>query len=116
MTYHYHPLALEVLGRQLGHINSEPWNVQLDELDAFNQSRERRDQHPVFSILRRSFDAMADEDQLLFMDVAIFCPRLYFYCNLRQGMGGSIFKWLSLVHGESVDVIKRRVRLLLVLK
>ncbi|KAG0586685.1 hypothetical protein KC19_2G108800 [Ceratodon purpureus] len=99
--HHYHPLALEVLGRQLGY-NPEPWKVQLDELDAgdaFNQLRERGSQHPIFSILRRSFDVLGDEDQLLFMDAALFNPRL----------GTDVLKWLSLVNGMSVKVVKQRL-------
>ncbi|KAG0601530.1 hypothetical protein M758_11G119300 [Ceratodon purpureus] len=99
--HHYHPLALEVLGRQLGY-DPEPWKVQLVELDAgdaFNQLRERESQHPIFSILRRSFDMLGDEDQLLFMDAALFNPQF----------GTDVLKWLSLVNEMSVNVVKQRL-------
>ncbi|KAG0601427.1 hypothetical protein M758_11G109900 [Ceratodon purpureus] len=99
--HHYHPLALEVLGRQLVY-NLEPWKVQLDELDAgdaFNQLRERESQHPIFSILRRSFDMLGDEDQLLFMDAALFNSQLEI----------DVLMWLSIVNGMSVNLVKQQL-------
>ncbi|KAG0601423.1 hypothetical protein M758_11G109500 [Ceratodon purpureus] len=99
--HHYHPLALEVLGIQLGY-SSKPWKVQLDELDAgdaFNRLRERESQHPIFSILRRSFDMLGDEDQLLFMDGALFNPQF----------GTDVLERLSLVNEMSVKVVKQRL-------
>ena len=80
-------------------------NEQLGGPDTFNQLQER--EHPIFSILRRSFDTLKPEDQLLFMDVALFYPEeengVYWSCN--------VFEWLSMVHGVSMDAIMRRVRL-----
>jgi hypothetical protein len=49
------------------------WELQLNEMDVFNQRLER--ENPVVSILNRSFDKLMDEDQLLFMDVALFYIR-----------------------------------------
>ncbi|KAG0562697.1 hypothetical protein KC19_9G165600 [Ceratodon purpureus] len=72
---HYHPLALDVLGRQLSRlIDLNEWVILLDQIDEdiFNQSRENN--HPIFSILRKSFDALSLGDQLLFMDVALYLP------------------------------------------
>ncbi|KAG0562531.1 hypothetical protein KC19_9G153800 [Ceratodon purpureus] len=74
---HYHPLALDVLGRQLSRLTDlNEWVILLDRIDEdiFNQSRENN--HPIFSILRRSFDALSPGDQLLFMDVALYLPKL----------------------------------------
>ena len=104
-SYHYHPLALKVLGTQVGY-ESEPWNLQFDEMDIFNQLREKN--HPIFSILRKSFDTLLLEDQLLFMDAALFCPERSFF--LREWVPINIFDWLSMMHGLSVDVVKKRVR------
>ena len=136
---HYHPLALKVLGSQLGAEDPKEWKLQLKEVDVFNQRRER--ENPVFSILRRSFDELKPEDQLLFMDVALFdigddykswretrgsvSRSADFY---DDGVDGSwayrstklarlqepsrtwyIFDWLSMVHGLSVTVVKDRV-------
>ena len=104
-SYHYHPLALKVLGTQVGY-ESEPWNLQFDEVDIFNPLREK--EHPIFSVLRKSFDTLLPEDQLLFMDAALFYPERSFF--LREWEPINIFDWLSMMHGLSVDVVKRRVR------
>lgn len=92
--YHYHPLALDVLGRQLGYIDLKEWNAQLDKIDEdiFNQSKENN--HPVFSIVRKIFDALSPEDQLLFMDVALFLPGIT-YAQVVSVQ----FQWLGMVHG-----------------
>ncbi|KAG0622848.1 hypothetical protein M758_3G128500 [Ceratodon purpureus] len=106
--YHYHPLALKVLGTQVGY-ESEPCNLQFDEVDVFNQLREKK--HPIFSILRKSFDTLLLEDQLLLMDAALFYPERSFFS--REWEPINIFDWLSMMHGISVDIVKKR---LLVLK
>jgi hypothetical protein len=72
-NYHYHPLALKVLSIQLGNDPYE-WTEQLMKLDTFNQFCEKK--HPIFSILRKSFDDLSKEDQDLFMDIALFFPDL----------------------------------------
>jgi hypothetical protein len=107
---HYHPLSLDVLGKQLGCIDLREWRVQLDEIDKdiFNLSKES--DHPIFSILRRSFDGVSEEDQLLFMDVALFTPnRIYMrweYLLITCSML-NVFEWLGMVHRRSAgDVIR----------
>lgn len=104
---HYHPLALDVLGRQLARLTDlKEWVDLLDRIDEdiFNQSRE--DSHPMFSILRKSFDTLALEDQMLFMDVALFLP----YYRLRIECGWSVFEWLGMVHKmPRVGDVKRAV-------
>ena len=71
--YHYHPLVLEILGKQFG-CNSKAWKVELDAGNVFNRFRERRSEHPIFYILRKSFDALTLEDQLLLINASLFCP------------------------------------------
>jgi hypothetical protein len=73
-SYHYHPLALKVLGVQLGcsKYDRNKWATKLKELDLFNLHRE--EEHPIFSILRKSFDILSSMDRMLFMDVALFLP------------------------------------------
>ena len=94
-SYHYHPLALDVLGRELAWFDDpKEWVKQLDMIDKdiFNQSNER--EHPIFSILRKSFDALAEGDQLLFMDV-LFLPNdldQMYYSNV------TLVEWLGMVH------------------
>ncbi|KAG0559495.1 hypothetical protein KC19_10G109500 [Ceratodon purpureus] len=102
-NHHYHPLALDVLGRQLGRIDRSKWRVQLrliDE-DIFNLTREST--HPIFSILKKSFYTLSPEDQLLFIDVALFLP--------HQVEGGcNVIEWLGMVHSlPSIDDVKSRL-------
>ena len=110
---HYHPLTLDVLGKQLGCIHLMEWRAQLNKIDEdiFNLSKEV--DHPIFSILRRSFDAVSEEDKLLFMDVALFTPN-HFGLRSKYGFRGShymhnVFEWLGMVHRRSVDDVVRGV-------
>lgn len=97
-SHHYHPLALNVLGRQLGFIDPTEWEEQLDKIDEdiFNHSKEIN--HPIFSILRKSFDALSPEDQLLFVDVALFLPETFSFA--WYGTTDVHFHWLGMVHGS----------------
>ncbi|KAG0598350.1 hypothetical protein M758_12G066000 [Ceratodon purpureus] len=103
-SHHYHPLALDVLGRQLGCIDPKEWASQLDMIDddIFNQLREN--DHPIFSILRKSFDTLSPEDQQLFLDVALFIPR-----NNLHEVECTRFEWLRMVHSipSIADVVTR---------
>jgi hypothetical protein len=107
---HFLPLALEMLGQQLGD-DPDRWMARLDELDhTSNQSREP--EHPIFSILRKSFDSLSKEDQILFMDAALFYPRNYHGHHRDQFRVWNIstLDWLHMIHGGStVEDIKRRV-------
>ncbi|KAG0627859.1 hypothetical protein M758_2G233500 [Ceratodon purpureus] len=102
---HYHPLALDVLGRQLSRLDLKEWVILLDRIDEdiFNQSRENN--HPIFSILRKSFDALSPGNQLLLMDVALYLPNddSGFYDSAH-----SVFDWLRMVHNfQKVDDVMR---------
>ncbi|XP_073390626.1 uncharacterized protein [Physcomitrium patens] len=109
ISYHYHPLALQVLGEQLGRVGYVPerWWALLNEIDLFNPFREPK--HPVFSILRKSFDALTAQDQLLFMDAALFVPYSVGGYDFDWGYKWSVFEWLGMVHGISVDTVKKRL-------
>ncbi|KAG0606318.1 hypothetical protein M758_9G131300 [Ceratodon purpureus] len=104
---HYHPLALDVLGRQLSRLTDlGEWVMLLDRIDedVFNQSREKN--HPIFSILRKSFDALSSGDQMLFMDVALYLPNND--VNFCKDVDYSVFKWLGMVHNfQRVDDVIR---------
>ena len=94
-SYHYIPLALDVLGRELAELEDpKEWEAQLHliDKDIFNQSHES-EQHPIFSVLRRSFDALPERDKLLLMDVALFLPQHNLFIDVN------ISKWLGMVHG-----------------
>lgn len=63
----YHPLALKVLGTRVG-ANPEEWqNIRIDF-----KHYENEETHPIFSILRSSYDAMKRGYQKLFLDIALF--------------------------------------------
>jgi hypothetical protein len=106
---HYHPLALKVLGCEVGDLARECGMIGeaalLKRINTFNLSRQK--EHPVFSILRSSFDSLLEEDQLLFLHMALFLP------NYPFGFGFSSFcswmEWLSMVHGEKDNDIELRV-------
>jgi hypothetical protein len=107
---HYHPLALKVLGGQLGSDPNE-WIDKLNELDPFNLLDEKEKDHPIFSILGRSFDLLKVDDQVLFMDAAIFFPKQSWWMVFHESF--NVLKWLSMVHGKSLVVIKGKVYLTL---
>jgi hypothetical protein len=111
---HYHPLTLDVLGKQLGCIDSREWSVELDKIDndIFNLLEES--DHPIFSILRRSFDAVSEEDKLLFMDVVLFIPTRFHLAWKKTSISCAhklnVFEWLGMVHGRSTSNVIRGVR------
>jgi len=75
----------------------------LHEIDFLNPFGEP--QHPVFSILRRSFDVLNPQDQLLFMDVALFAPYIGGCFSLKW----NVFEWLGMVHGVSMESVIQQV-------
>ena len=90
---HYHPLALRVLGQQLG-CNPTQWREELKKIDSFNQLGDM--EHPIFSILRNSFDSLNHEYQLIFMDLALMVP---FYEEWIDEY--SKVTWLCMIYEES---------------
>lgn len=73
-SHHYHPLALEVLGRQFGSIyyDLEEKAIHLADTDIFNKLWKWPNEHFVFSIWRRKFDMLWNEDQLVFINALSF--------------------------------------------
>jgi len=110
MDEHFHPLALKVLGAQLGSLGLNPkiWVENLSKGDKFNQFGVK--DHPIFSVLRRGYNSLSIADQLLFMDSILFYPRHNF--KEVKDFYLDIFVWLSIVHGIEVWRIKDRVRIL----
>jgi dsDNA-binding SOS-regulon protein len=104
--FQYHPLALKILGTS-GY-DPQRYSKQLSDTDIFNPNRIQN--HPIFSILRTSYDSLIYEDQLLFLDVAIFVPiristgyKIRFYWNFIE--------WLCMMHKSSIQGMKKQVRL-----
>jgi len=69
--HHYHPLALQSLGLQLGCHGENPslWVKHLPRARTFNFLSGG---NPMFDIMRSSFDLLPPRDQALFMDVGCF--------------------------------------------
>lgn len=130
MKTHFHPLALKVLGAQLGSLGCDPsiWVENIFKDDKFNQFQVK--DHPIFSILRRGYDSLCEKDQLLFMDGVLFHPaqRSYWSCQNffptmdeqhhffptaeeRHIFQFDMYEWLSIVHESEVRLIKERVRI-----
>ncbi|KAG0556528.1 hypothetical protein KC19_11G060100 [Ceratodon purpureus] len=101
-SYHYHPLTLDVLGKQLGCIDPKEWEAHLDKIDEdiFNRTGEK--DHPIFSVLRKSYDVLSSEDQLILLtDVALLLP------SSRYDGPNLNLQWLGMVRGTSVDDVVR---------
>ncbi|KAG0604044.1 hypothetical protein M758_10G140000 [Ceratodon purpureus] len=109
--HHYIPLALKVLGEQLGCIgyDADRWKAQLNKVETFELELFGT-QHPIFSILRTSFDSLPDKAQMLFMDVALFLPGAA-PPHIEQYYTDSynLFDWLSMVHGVNIDEMVLRM-------
>jgi hypothetical protein len=114
-NYHYHPIALKEFGLQLG-FRPDQWEEKLTEwtkhqpIELFEWRKSfdmlAPDSRPGF--FRQSFNMLELEDQLFYMDVALFYPEPPEHGSTLKQL--NIFKWLSLVHGISVDVVTTRVR------
>lgn len=102
--HHYIPLALEVLRDELAYIGYDPkkWNAWLKKIDTFEMELSKN-KHPIFSILRTSYDSLSLKAQMLFMDVALFLP-----CEQYQSWHWGCFlkcnllDWLGMVHTPKV--------------
>jgi hypothetical protein len=100
--YHYHPLALRVLGSEVGdfiRLDMTRQAAMLTRIVTFNLSRKK--EHGVFSILRSSFDSLLEEDQLLFLLIALVLPLL-----LISEFSVSAMEWLGMVHGKEANDIE----------
>ncbi|KAG0556588.1 hypothetical protein KC19_11G065200 [Ceratodon purpureus] len=115
--FQYVPLAIKVLAGQLGESSKDPldWREQMSKPN-FNLSQERV--HPIFSILRTGYDSLSVTQQLLFMDVALFCPRpnsqlpRLFEIGHEAIIPGNVFYWLSLLHNRSLSDTKEDLQIL----
>lgn len=119
IKFPYDALALKVLDSELLGIDSKEWMEILDNLDAFNLHGD--DENEIDSILRSTFDGLKFEDQLLFIDAAIFYP-VYMFLGISYARDFkreegrkyerdiNIMKWLNLLYRQPEYHIKERVR------
>ena len=105
---HYHPLALEALGLQLGCVGERPceWVKQLPRIRNFSYFA---GENPVFDVLRSSFDQLPPTERSLFLDLVIYRPFDVPKCEFGGWMG-EMMEWLCLVYKEGEDDIKSRVQ------
>jgi hypothetical protein len=87
---HYHPLALKVLGQQLGP-NTRLWEMQLNKIDTINQLANAED--AIFSIFKNNFESLKRKQNDVFMDLALIIGNSYneFWTKLD---------WLCMVYEE----------------
>ncbi|KAG0615814.1 hypothetical protein M758_5G068900 [Ceratodon purpureus] len=109
---HYIPLALEVLGEELASVgyDSRKWDVRLKKIDTFEKALSQK-KHPIFSILRTSYESLDDEAKMLFMDVALFLPCVQYQswhwgCFLKC----NLYDWLGMVHGSKVKEMLNQLK------
>lgn len=98
-----HPLALKTLGARLCNISDiDPlqWSEVLEDLD-FKMSLDRV--HPIFSILRASYDALPERHKLIFIDIALYAPQRVLWSV------GTLCHWLGYLHQRKPHTIKEMV-------
>ncbi|KAG0598288.1 hypothetical protein M758_12G061400 [Ceratodon purpureus] len=104
---HYHPLALKVLSQQVGS-NSTLQPSPFSEINTFNGNHGDLE-HPIFSILRSTFDSLRREHQLVFMDLALLASKLN---TNAWPIHWSQLDWLCMVHDKTIEEIKDMLEVL----
>jgi acylphosphatase len=91
--YRYLPLPLKLLGIQSSTLGYDPRGWVEDMDDSSNKVM-----GSVFDILRRSFDALREDEKHLFMDAILYYPGFRMCLRFQITKFLSIFEWLSMVH------------------
>ena len=105
---HYHPLALQALGRLLRDEGEKP-SEWLEKLPRVRNFIDMGGGNPVFDILRSSFDLLRPSEQNLFMDLVIYRPFDVANCQFGSRWA-EMMEWLCLVYGEGEVEMRSRVR------
>lgn len=104
----YHPLALKALGSELGRISHDVsiWERSLERLEAdkFNMM-----EHHVFSVLRLGYEALRVEEQLIFMDLALFLVPKAGTHSGENFLQSDVWAWLCIVYRKTPDDVKEIV-------
>ncbi|KAG0577398.1 hypothetical protein KC19_5G153200 [Ceratodon purpureus] len=114
-SFHYHPLALTVLGNevreQMACNNFDPtlWYSRFSRIEESYKVLETKKQ--IFSILRISYDTLKPNDKMLFMDVALFMRNSGSWDSKSfDSVGPNLYEWLEMVHGlRKPDELKTRL-------
>ena len=105
-AYHFHPLALKVLGLYMKTLTPFPskWIEKLNNPKILGSKVK-----DVNLVLRTSFDMLPEDDhRAMFLDVAIYAPKLYFHGNIAPTVE-EVCEWLSIVYGQEIEVVKDKV-------
>lgn len=95
-----HPLALKALGARLriiSDVDPQQWSEHLEDLD-FKMSHDRV--HPIFSILRTSYDALPEGHKFVYIDIALYAPQGVLWSV------GNLCNWLGYMHQKKPHLIK----------
>lgn len=105
----YVPLVLEVLGRQLC-LPLGGSSVKLTKwVDRLDLKRSNQKQHPIFSVLRLSYDNLpSSKHRSIFLDVALCAPKQQ---DNTSASVNEVCKWLSMVYRVDTDDILEFVSL-----
>lgn len=112
-SYHYHPIALKQFGVQLG-FRPEQWGEKLTKWTSMHRPSVLRKSFDMLipgsrpSFLRKSFNTLVLEDQLLYMDAALFYPEPPEHGSTFKQL--NILKWLSSIHGMCLGDVMWKVR------
>ena len=105
-AYHFHPLALKVLGLYMKTLTPFPskWIEKLNNPKILGSKVK-----DVNSVLRTSFDMLPEDDhRAMFLDVAIYAPNAY-YDDYKAPTVEEVCEWLSIVYGQEIEVVKDKV-------
>ena len=105
-AYHFHPLALKVLGLFMKTLTPFPskWIEKLNNREILGSKMK-----DVRSVLRTSFDMLPEDDhRAMFLDVAIYAPKSY-YGGYNAPTVKEVCEWLSIVYAQEIEVVKDKV-------
>jgi hypothetical protein len=105
-TYHFHPLALKVLGLYMKTLTPFPskWIEKLNSPKILGSKVK-----DVNLVLRTSFDMLLEDDhRAMLLDVAIYAPERC-YNRFKAPTVEEVCQWLSIVYEQEIEVVKDKV-------
>jgi hypothetical protein len=105
-AYHFHPLALKVLGLFMKTLTPFPskWIEKLNNPKILGSKVK-----DVNLVLRTSFDMLPEDDhRAMFLDVAIYAPERC-YNRFKAPTIEEVCEWLSMVYAQEIEVVMDKV-------
>ena len=111
-AYHFHPLALKVLGLYMKTLTPFPskWIEKLNNPNILGSKVK-----DVNSVLRTSFDMLPEDDhRAMFLNVAIYAPKQHcdncvLFHSYKASTVEEVCEWLSMVYEQEIEVVKDKV-------